>query len=465
MKLVNSKMAFLFVLLSGFSLLLISIVAVPTLAKPSGDRWSGANAAQISVQVFVPAGPFSMGCAYDLSYEHCDVDARPVHTVYLDSFYIDRTEVTNAQYQACEEAGACLPPLDDRSETRSNYYKNPQFDNYPVIYVDSHRARAFCQWAGKRLPTEAEWEKAARGTDLRLFPWGNDEPSCDRANYRWGIDREYNCVGDTVAVGSYPENVSPYGALDMAGNVCEWTSDIYASRYYHNSPYHNPQGAGSTDKNEGVVRGGSWKNSWRGVTTYVRLDESEVYKWTRNGIRCARTGPAPMPTPSPTPTPMPFAVGDIGPDGGALWLANPEHLTLLSAAPGVVDANTTFTITFDGRQNTQHDLQGIDHFFYLDASPSISESGTITMSIPGTLGSLNMPLKLTLGFTRSNFYGMVTDTLGLYRLGPTDWVTNDIAVVERAGNYLVAWVGHTGVYGVMGKTNRLYLPVVFRGAD
>ncbi len=462
MKLTRSKVALLFVLLSGLVLALMTVVAAPTLANPWEDRRIAANMVQVSDEVFVPAGQFSMGCASDLSYELCDVDARPIHTVYLDAFYIDRTEVTNAQYRACEAAGACLPPVRNRSETRGDYYINPAYDNYPVIQVDRNRAIAYCQWVGKRLPTEAEWEKAARGTDLYVFPWGNDEPSCDLMNYIWGIEREYYCVGDTVAVGSYPENASPYGALDMTGNVSEWVNDIYASRYYYNSPYYNPQGPSSTDKNEGLVRGGSWNDTWRAVTTYVRLDESEIYKLYRIGIRCARSGtmPTPSPTPTPTPTPTPFAVGNIGSDGGALWLADSEHLTLLSAMPGVVDANTTFTIAFDGRQNPQEDLQGIDHFFSLSSSPSVSESETA--GIPGSLG---LPLKLTLGYTRSSLYGVITDTLSLYRLGSTAWLTDDIAVVERTGNYLVAWVGHTGVYGLMGRTNRLYLPILFRGND
>jgi formylglycine-generating enzyme required for sulfatase activity len=473
MKAAHSKAIYPFAVLSGVGLVLISLIVIPTLAEPSVGR-SGTDTIQLGEELFVPAGPFSMGCAYDYGYLICDGDASPIHTVYVDDFYIDRTEVTNAQYKACEVAGACLPPLLDKSETRKDYYTNPYYDNYPVLQVDWHRAVAYCQWAGKRLPTEAEWEKAARGTDLRWFPWGNDDVSCDMANYRTGIwPNEHDCVGDTVAVGSYPENVSPYGALDMSGNVGEWINDLYESRYYEDSPYYNPQGPESTDKNEHLVRGGSWANSWRAVTTYVRIDESETYKFYRIGIRCARSGPppatpmptptaTPTPTPSPTPTPTPFAVGDVGPDGGALWLADPEHLTLLSAAPGVVDANTTFTIAFDGRPNAQNDLQGIGHFFYLDARPPISESGTV--SVPGTLGSLSLPLKLTLGFPH-HLRGVITGTLGLYCLGPTSWLTTDIAVVERVSNYIVAWVGHTGVYGLMGRTNRIYLPVVLRAAD
>mgnify|MGYP005620607177 CR=1 FL=1 len=127
----------------------------------------------------------------------------------------------------------------------------------------------------------------------------------------------------------------------------------------------------------------------------------------------------------------------------------------------MLEANTTFTIAFDGRPNAQENLQGINHFFYLDANAPISGSGTVF--IPGT-GTLNLPIKLTLAFDRSSLHGVITDTLDLYRLGPTSWLTTDVAVLERADNYLVAWVGHTGVYGLMGRTNRLYLPLVFRGA-
>ena len=434
-----------------------------TTAEPAATQ-PAIGSPNLGDEVFVPAGTFLMGCSNDLFTRECDIDTHPVHGVYLDDFYIDRTEVTNAQYRTCEAAGACLPPLSNKSETRNDYYTNPDYDNYPVIQVDWHRAKAYCQWAGKRLPTEAEWEKAARGTDLRMYPWGNEDVSCERANYMAGIWPHYHhCVGDTVAVGSYPENVGPYGALDMAGNVSEWVNDLYQKLYYRDSPYYNPQGP--EEGVEHLLRGGSWREDYGGVTLFVRLDGPEIYNHYRIGFRCARSGPppTPRPTPTPTPTPTPFAVGDIGPDGGALWLANPEHLTLLSVAPGVMDMNTTFTIAFDGRSNIQTDLQGIDHFFYLDASPSISESETV--SIPGTLDSLNMPLKLTLGFTRSNLYGVIAETLDLYRLGPTSWLTTDIAVVERAGSYFAAWVGHTGVYGLMGRTNRLYLPIILRGGD
>lgn len=207
--------------------------------------------------VYVPTGTFWMGSTEE------DIDAilaksslwerewytpeQPQHEVYLGAFWIDRTEVTNAMYAACVAAGACDPPSNSSSYTRDDYFGNPTYDDYPVIYVSWDDAQAFCAWSGRRLPKEAEWEKAARGTDGRTYPSG-EELSCDAANV--GM-----CEDDTTAVGSHPDGASPYGALDMAGNVCEWVNDWYDKAYYGNSPAANPSGPDSGD--DRVVRGGS----------------------------------------------------------------------------------------------------------------------------------------------------------------------------------------------------------------
>ena len=171
MKAIGSKQRWILV---GLTLLLtLSVIHIASAAS-SIPKAIGAEAnVNSSVELRVPAGPFSMGCAPDLYDLHCDDDTRPVHTVYVNEFYIDRTEVTNAQYRACVNAGVCEPPLSESSVSREDYYTNYLYNNYPVINVDWYRANTYCRWLGKRLPTEAEWEKAARGTELRRYPWGN----------------------------------------------------------------------------------------------------------------------------------------------------------------------------------------------------------------------------------------------------------------------------------------------------
>lgn len=416
------------------SVLLAGTAAGLIVAQPAAGR--AGNAVLAGAEVFVPAGLFLMGCAPDNMYVVCDDDASPIHAVYLDAFYIDRTEVTNAQYAACVAAEACSKPLSNASYFHSDYYTNPRYANHPVINVDWVRAYQYCAWVGKRLPSEAEWEKAARGTDMRWFPWGNEPPTCDRGSYTW-------CTYDPVPVGSYPTSASPYGALDMVGNVREWVNDFYDRRYYDNSPYFNPRGPEQDLGKGALVRGGSWADDERAITVYVRLDESEILKHQKIGFRCARS--APGPTPTPTSTPTPFAAGGIGPDGGALWLAYPGHLTLLDVSPGALDTTSIFTLTYNRHSNIQGDLQGIDHFFSLEAASAST-----------------LPMRLSLGF---HPVGLISNTINLYRLENGGWLTSNITVAERTPNFILAWVENTGVYGVLGRTNRLYLPVVLRSEE
>lgn len=194
------------------------------------------------VMVYVQAGEFQMG-------SNDQENEQPVHMVYLNAYWIDQTEVTNGMYAKCVAAGVCTEPREIKSFTRSSYYGNAAYDNHPVIYVNWHQAVDYCNWTGGRLPTEAEWEKAARGTDGRKYPWGNESPDAGRLNYD---DKK----GDTTDVGSYPAGASPYSALDMAGNVWEMTADWYDADYYSRSLYQNPQGPSYGDLL--VLRGGSW---------------------------------------------------------------------------------------------------------------------------------------------------------------------------------------------------------------
>lgn len=256
----------------------------------------GIGSTQISsidgaVLVFVPSGEFLMVSSAE-DNPNLWGSEYPPHDIFLNDFWIYQTEVTNSMYQLCVEDGSCNPPQNSGSETRASYYGNQQFSDYPVIQVTWIQANNYCEWAGGRLPSEAEWEKAARGTDGRLFPWGNDDPTgsmlnlcdenCPRIEWReLGIDDGYP---DTAPVGSFPQGISPYGAYDMAGNVWEWVADWYLVNYYSQSPVDNPQGP--TSGTEKVMRGGSWINNFGGAFNVVRYKEETSAALNSLGFRC-----------------------------------------------------------------------------------------------------------------------------------------------------------------------------------
>ena len=233
--------------------------------------------------ILIPAGPFQMGCDSGNPAETCNSNEQPLHTVTLDTYFIDKYEVSNARYQACVDAGGCLAPVSVNS-----FYGNPTYANYPVVEITWARAKNFCTWAGARLPTEAEWEKAARGSsDTRKYPWGNSAPDCTKANYSYSTN-EY-CVGNTSQVGSYPSGASPYGVMDMAGNVFEWMNDRYQSDYYSVSPSDNPQGP--TTGEYRVLRGGSFSDSGTDVRSARRQlgYPDSPGSFAVVGFRCARS--------------------------------------------------------------------------------------------------------------------------------------------------------------------------------
>ncbi len=234
--------------------------------------------------ILIPAGPFVMGST-------AVPDATP-HTVWLSDYYIDQYEVTNAQFVEFlnlfgNQTEGNVPWVDaDSDEVRIHqvdgvWQPDPGFADHPMVEVTRYGAQAYCAWLGERLPTEAEWEKAARGTDERTFPWG-EEISCDDTNYGACGLRQ------TVEVGRYPQSVSPYGIHDMAGNAAEWTTDWYDDDYYAASPLRNPTGPEDSPGDHVATRGGSWFSTDQFLRTFHRNHEFvPVTSFGNVGFRCA----------------------------------------------------------------------------------------------------------------------------------------------------------------------------------
>jgi len=216
------------------------------------------------VMVYVPEGEFTMGSNDGNSYE------QPVHQVSLDAYWIDQTEVTHLMYKECVNAGACTAP------NTTIPVDDSKLGDHPVAYVDWYQADAYCKWAGRELPTEAQWEKAARGTDERTYSWGNQNPTCALANY-------YGCIENTSPVGSYKGGKSPYGAYEMTGNVWEWVADWYGS--YAAGTIKNPQGPSTGEYR--ALRGGSWYNAEKDIRSSNRLRNSPSFSNSLIGFRCA----------------------------------------------------------------------------------------------------------------------------------------------------------------------------------
>ncbi|THJ20553.1 MAG: trypsin-like serine protease [Nitrospira sp. CG24E] len=230
--------------------------------------------AQPEGMVVIPAGEFMMGTEDGLQ------DARPIHIVHLSSYWIDRYEATNARYRQCVEGGGCTPPKDRQT------FDDPQRMQHPVTNITWEQARSFCQWQGKRLPTEAEWEKAARGTDGRRYPWGNDEGVVTGGAGSGALKVVAN---GTEPVGRQASTVSPYGVFDLIGNVSQWVKDWYAEDFYRTSSTRDPQGPARGSFR--VLRGGEWNEKPPDLRVSYRGWDEVTYWGPTLGVRCAEDVP------------------------------------------------------------------------------------------------------------------------------------------------------------------------------
>jgi formylglycine-generating enzyme required for sulfatase activity len=231
--------------------------------------------------VRVAAGAFWMGCSDDEGVV-CPGDELPFHEVTLAAFEIDRTEVTVQAYDECVAEGACSRQTD--RDAFDEVCEQTTAGRQPVNCVTWSQADAFCEWAGKQLPTEAQWEKAARGDDGRIYPWGDEAPTCER------VVSSAECADGVEPVGSRPDGASPYGALDMAGNLFEWTADWYSDSYYSASPASDPMGPEVGERH--TIRSAGPNYTAAGLRISVRGVDWEQRKTdaasSQIGFRCAR---------------------------------------------------------------------------------------------------------------------------------------------------------------------------------
>jgi len=306
MKGIRARLVVLLILFAGACAPALQPVATHAPEPPPGDvRVRDRDGAQM---VFVPEGEFVMGSSLEMSRDAkklCEsskgdsaraackaaafTDERPAHRVALDAFWIDRTEVTNRQYASCVQAGVCDPPLLNSSFSRTSYYGDPAYDDFPVLNVLWDMAAGYCAWAQARLPTEAEWEYAARGPEDRVYPWGNDFDG-SRLNYC-----DVNCplledpshndgYADTSPVGAFASGASWVGAVDMVGNVREWVNDWLG--VYPSGETINPTGPATGESK--IPRGGSWYDTPDDVRSTNRGGELLDY-WRDNlGFRCVQ---------------------------------------------------------------------------------------------------------------------------------------------------------------------------------
>jgi formylglycine-generating enzyme required for sulfatase activity len=324
-----------------------------SVASPSpSDTWT--RPFDEMPMVYVPGGTFPMGSTDEEveealtrcreSYRYCNLDfygqEAPQHSVYLESFWIDRTEVTRAQYHRCAEAGACQAPSACEDSKPAN--EEASSEDHPVVCVDWLDAQTYCDWAGARLPTEAEWEYAARGPEGNLYPWGN-EPGGARQNYcdatcidPWVDESVDDGYARTSPVYRYPEGASWCGALDLAGNVYEWVADWLGP--YPSGSLTNPTGPRSGY--ERVLRGSSWKSFWDRARGATRDSVSPDARYDHIGFRCARSNEAL----ELAATALPGSTSTPAPEAGT----TPVQVAQANATPGTRRLGDARTRAADG---------------------------------------------------------------------------------------------------------------------
>lgn len=262
---------------TGWSATTLFVTAAFALALSPAGAAPPVKELDLVPMITIPAGPFLMGTQSPKGR----ADEWPQRKVHVDAFAIDQVEVTNERYLAFVATTGHRNPPNPYGTGALASAKG--IEQLPVVQVTWYDAKAYCAWAKKRLPTEAEWEKAARGTDGRTFPWGNEEPTSTRANF----DREWVNEKTLYAVGSLSGGDSPYGIKDMSGNAREWVQDWYDPDYYQNAPTTNPQGP---DKGiVRVIRGGSWHSPLADITSTARGRGGFALQTHGTGFRCVRS--------------------------------------------------------------------------------------------------------------------------------------------------------------------------------
>lgn len=312
------KRNFIIIILAIIGLLIVTIIILLNRISTIGMDRNIVSEIDGMTLIYIPAGEFTMGYTEEEITHAVSSNYQFVsHKVLLDGYWIDMTEVTNdmftkfiAETQYVTDAekrgnGHVALPTVYWKKVDGASWKKPRgpdsnlegLGNHPVVQVSWNDAKAYCDWAGRRLPTDAEWEKAARGTDMRLYPWGNNEPNGELANLPDIQFKEYIKLDIiktnfddgyifTAPVGSYPKGKSPYGILDMSGNVWEWVSDFVSEDYVKNPETNNPKGPTSSDGETHIIRGASWDVEY-GATSVNREMDWPDGSSASLGIRCA----------------------------------------------------------------------------------------------------------------------------------------------------------------------------------